>query len=357
MKTFLEWIRPATAAGASDIFIVAGQPMSYKVGHTLICAEAERLVPAATESIIREIYEMACRDFSRLEASGDDDFSLSVPGLSRLRISTYRQRGSYAAVIRVIAFGIPDYRQLGIPEQVMALAGMQSGLILVTGAAGNGKSTTLACIIDRINHSRSGHIITLEDPIEFLYRNDKSIVSQREISLDTRDYITALRACLRQAPDVILLGEMRDYETIRTAMTAAETGHLVLSTLHTQGAVNTVDRVIDIFPAEQQQQIRVQLAALLRCVVSQQLVMAEDGGVVPAFEILQVNNAVRNMIRDAKTHQLDALIAASAAEGMLSMDASLLALFRAGRISAETAMRAAAAPEILERRIRQGGAL
>jgi len=231
---------------------------------------------------------------------------------------------------------------------------LEKGLVLVTGSAGNGKSTTLACIIDRINKTRGGHIITLEEPIEFLYRNEKSIVSQREVELDTLDYVTALRACLRQAPDVILLGEMRDYETIKTAMTAAETGHLVISTLHTLGAVNTVDRIIDIFPPNQQQQIRVQLAMLLKSVISQQLVPTEDGGVVPVFEVMHVNNAIRNMIRESKAHQIDSVIGTSASEGMTSMDNSLLDLYKRGTISEDTALRYSLAPELMMRRLESG---
>jgi twitching motility protein PilT len=234
----------------------------------------------------------------------------------------------------------------------MAASKETQGLVLVSGVAGSGKSTTLACIIDRINHTRSGHIITLEDPIEYLYRNDKCIISQREVRLDTADYITALRASLRQAPNVILLGEMRDRETIQTAMTAAETGHLVLSTLHTLGAATTIGRIIDIFPPEQQQQVRVQLGYLLRVVISQQLVPTTDGGIVPVFEVMQVNNAIRNLIRDSKVHQIDSVIAMSANEGMVSMDASLAELYKQGRITREVAILHAANPELMEKRMK-----
>ena len=214
--------------------------------------------------------------------AGDDDFSFAVPGLARFRVNAYRQRGSLAAVVRVVAFDIPDWRTLHIPEQVMNLADVTQGMVLVTGTAGSGKSTTQACIIDRINHTRDVHIITLEDPIEFLHRDQRSIISQREIAIDTEDYLSALRACLRQAPDVILLGEMRDHETIRTAMTAAETGHLLIATLHTRGAVNSIDRIIDAFPSGQQSQIRDQLSMVLHTVVSQRLLPDVDGGLVPA---------------------------------------------------------------------------
>ena len=224
-------------------------------------------------------------------------------------------------------------------------------MVLITGTAGSGKSTTQACIIDRINHTREGHIITLEDPIEYLHRDQRSIISQREIAVDTEDYLSALRACLRQAPDVILLGEMRDHETIRTAMTAAETGHLLIATLHTRGAVNTVDRIIDAFPPEQQAQIRVQLSMVLRTVVFQQLLPDTAGGLVPAYEIMHVNTAVRNMIRDNKTHQIDNAIASGGTEGMVAMDQSILALYQAGRIKREIALEFSDHPEQLLRRM------
>lgn len=233
----------------------------------------------------------------------------------------------------------------------MSVAAKTKGLVLVTGPAGGGKSTTLACIIDRINQTREGHIITLEEPIEYLHRNAKCAVSQREIGLDTESYLSGLRASLRQAPDVILLGEMRDYETIRTAMTAAETGHLVISTLHTVGAANTIDRIIDVFPANQQQQIRVQLAMVLQTVISQQLVPLESGGLTPAFEIMHLNNAVRNMIRESKIHQLDALIASSGGEGMITMDTSLRELAKQKKISKETAVKYSVNTEVMEKRM------
>ncbi len=352
MMTLLELLKIAKDAGASDAFIVSGQPLSYKLGCNIISVDDKKVMPDTARILIEEAYEMARRDISRLEEKGDDDLAVSIPGLARLRISTYKQRGSYAAVIRIIAFGVPDYREIGIPEAVMEIAEHRKGLVLVTGPAGNGKSTTLACIIDRINKTRSGHIITLEEPIEYLYKNDKSIISQREIEIDTRDFITALRACLRQSPDVILLGEMRDYETIKTALTAAETGHLVISTLHTLGAVNTIDRIIDIFPPTQQHQIRIQLAMLLRSVVSQQLVQTVDGGMTPVFEIMHVNSAIRNMIRESKVHQIDSTIGVSASEGMVSMDASLFELFKSGTISAEVALRSALFPEMMAKRVK-----
>ena len=351
MEKLMDYLTRAAQEGASDLFIVPGGAVSMKLDGRLTPIGEEKVMPTQGENLIREIYQMADRDMEEYLRAGDDDFSFSVPGLARFRVNTYRQRGSCAAVIRVVAFSIPDWQQVGIPEEVMSLADLTSGMVLVTGTAGHGKTTTLACLVDRINRNRACHIITLEDPIEFLHRNQKSIVSQREIAVDTKDYLSALRACLRQAPDVIQLGEMRDLETIRTAMTAAETGHLLLATLHTRGAVNTIDRIIDAFPADQQDQIRIQLSAVLRTVVSQQLLPGVDGELVPAFEIMHMTSAVRSMIRDSKNHQIAAVIASGAGEGMRSMDQSVLELYRAGKITRQTALEYADNPEQMLRRL------
>jgi twitching motility protein PilT len=239
---------------------------------------------------------------------------------------------------------------LNIPKEVINLSNNSKGIVLITGSAGSEKSTTLSCMIDNINKSRSCHIITIEDPIEFLHRHKKSIISQREINIDTENYLKALRAALRQSPNVILLGEMRDYETITTAMTAAETGQLILSTLHTTGAANTIDRIIDVFPPNQQHQIRTQLPMVLQSVVSQQLLPAIDGTLVPAFEIMNVNNAVKTLIRENKTHQIDNVIQST--EGMIPMDTSVLNLFAEGIINQSTALEYAANPEMMVRRIK-----
>lgn len=301
--------------------------------------------------ILEAIYQMANnRDISRLHNTGDDDFSFSIPGLSRFRINAYKQRGSLAAVIRVIAFQLPDPAELSIPEDVMSIADLTKGMVLVTGSAGSGKSTTMACLIDRINHSREGHIITLEDPLEYLHRHDRCIVSQREICTDTENYITSLRATLRQSPDVILLGEMRDHETIQTAMTAAETGHLILSSLHTLGAANSLNRIIDVFEPSQQHQIIMQLSMVLQAVISQQLVPDVNGKNIPVFEIMRLTPAIRNMIRDNKIHQIDGVISSSPGQ-MRSMDQSLFELYKNGRITKETAINYAMNPEMLRRRL------
>ena len=351
MAALIEYLTRAATECASDIFLVPGAPVSCKREGLLVPMEDQRLMPDGSQALLQEIYRMADRDMAPYLKSGDDDFSFSVPGLARFRVNAYRQRGSLAAVIRVVAFSVPDWRSLGISPQVIELAGQTGGMILLTGTAGCGKSTTMACLIDQINRNRACHIITLEDPIEYLHRNQKSIISQREIAVDTGDYLTALRACLRQAPDVIQLGEMRDLETIRTAMTAAETGHLLLATLHTRGAVNTIDRIIDTFPADQQDQIRIQLSAVLRTVVSQQLVPDVNGDQIPIFEIMHTSSAIRSMIRDSKNHQIPAAIAAGGSEGMISMDQSLLAAWQAGRITRQTALEYADNPEQLLRRM------
>ena len=349
MTGWLEYLRLATQHQASDVFFVAGKPACEKLEGRIQPLSEERLLPAHTEQILEEIYKAADRDMDRFLALGDDDFSFAVPGLARFRVNTYRQRGSMAAVIRLVSFDIPDWRKLHIPEQVMDVAELTSGMVLVTGTAGSGKTTTQACINDRINRTRDCHIVTLEDPIEYLHRHQKSIVSQREIAIDTQDYLSALRACVRQAPDVILLGEMRDPETMHTAMTAAETGHLVIATLHTRGAVNSIDRIIDSFPGSQQAQIRMQLSTVLRTVISQQLLPDVHGGMIPACEILQMTGAVRSMIRDNRNHQIDNAIASGSREGMISMDQSIAKLFREGMISRETALHHGDKPEQLNR--------
>ena len=352
MLDLMELLKKVVEDGASDLFLVAGGPASEKIDGHLFRLGQERLMPADTEALLKAIYERAKRPMDHYLAKGDDDFSFAVSGLARFRVNAYRQRGSMAAVVRVVSFDIPSWEELRIPEAVMKLADVTHGMVLVTGTAGSGKSTTQACIIDRINKTRDGHIITLEDPIEYLHRNQKSIVSQREISIDTENYISALRACLRQAPDVILLGEMRDAETIQTAITAAETGHMVIATLHTKGTVNSIDRIVDSFPSTQQAQVRVQLASVLRAAVSQQMLPDVEGGIVPACELMWVNSAIRSLIRDNKTHQINNAIAAGGGEGMISMDQAIQALYRSGQITRETALEYADNPEQMQRSLR-----
>lgn len=351
MEKILDYLEKAVEDGASDLFVVAGSPVCEKKDKRLVRMDAQMLLPDDTRRLIGELYEIAKRSMDRFEDHGDDDFSCAVRGLARFRINTYRQRGSMAAVVRVVAFDIPDWQSLRIPAQVMDLANLTNGMVLVTGTAGSGKSTTQACIINRINQFREAHIITLEDPIEYLHRNQSSIVSQREVAIDTQDYLSALRACLRQAPDVMLVGEMRDHDTIRTAMTAAETGHLLIATLHTKGTVNTIDRIVDSFPSGQQSQVRVQLSMVLRAVVCQQLLPDVNGGLAPAFEVMHMNSAIRSLIRDSKTHQIDSAIAAGGAEGMVTMDQSILKLAQSGVVSKDTALEYADNPDQMKRRL------
>ena len=347
----IELLTDAVNKESSDIFIIVGSPVVFKIHGQLVPWGEDKLGVDEAAKIVEQLYEIAKRNIGRATETGDDDFSVSIPRLSRFRINIYKQRGSLAVVVRVIRFELPEPEAISIPPAVMDLADKKRGLVLVTGTAGSGKSTTLACLVDRINKTRSGHIVTLEDPLEYLHRHQKSIVSQREISLDTESYVKALRASLRQAPDVVLLGEMRDHETISVAMTAAETGHLVFSTLHTIGAANTIDRIIDAFPPNQQNQIRIQLSMVLQAVVSQQLIPTVDGGIVPAFEIMTVNNAVRNMIREAKIHQIDSVIHTSAADGMITMDASILNLYKKGVISDESAIAHSLNAEIMAKKM------
>lgn len=350
--TIVELLEKAVTEKASDVFIVAGLPASCRSNGVIIREYEEKLMPPQTQALVEEIYHLAGdRDMTKLLKEGDDDFSFAVKGLSRFRVSAYKQRGTLSAVVRIITFELPSPEKLGILPQITGFSRLSKGLVLVTGPAGSGKSTTLACIVDAINQNMEKHIITLEDPIEFLHSHQKSIVSQREISVDTESYVTALRAPLRQSPDVILLGEMRDYETIGVAMTAAETGHLILSTLHTIGAANTIDRIIDVFPANQQRQICVQLSMVLQAVVSQQLVPAVDGSVVPAFEIMTVTPAIRNMIRENKVPQIDGIVYSANREDMISLDASLLNLYKQGKITAETAVSYATNPEMLKKKL------
>ena len=334
----LDILQKAVSAGAADVFLIAGLPVTFKCGGRQQRLENGMLMPDQIRELVEEVYSISRRERSNLDRGADDDFSFSVSQLGRFRVNVFRQRGSLAAVIRVIHFGLPDPAKLGIPESVLSLAENKKGLVLITGSAGTGKSTTLACMIDRINRSRDCHIITMEDPIEYIHRHDKAIVTQREISIDTPGYLESLRSALRESPDVILLGEMRDYDTISAAITAAETGVLLLSTLHTSSAANTINRILDVFPANQQKQVKIQLAQILKGVVCQQLVPAVDGTQLPVFEIMRTTAAIQNMIREDKLHQLESAMQAGAADGMCTMDGSLLKLYKEGKITRDTAL-------------------
>lgn len=335
----------ATSSEASDIFIIAGRPLTYKRHGKIQTLNEIKLLTAETAEFVTGIYHLADRSMDHFEQTGDDDFSFAIPGVSRYRVSAFKQRGSYSAVIRVISFNLPKPGELRIPDSIMDFASTKHGLVLVTGPAGSGKSTTLACIIDKINKEREEHIITLEDPLEFLHKHELSIVSQREVSTDTENYITALRSALRQSPDVILLGEMRDADVITTAIDAAESGHLIFSTLHTIGAANTIERIIETFPEAQQHLVCVQLASVLRAVVTQKLLPSVDGSLVPAFEIMVVTPTIRNLIREHKTQEIDDILCNSELDNMISLDTNIYNLYKDGIINQSTAVHEAMRPE------------
>ena len=322
---------------ASDLHISVGLPPMVRINGELKPLTDFTVTPDISKRFAREI--MKEEQWASLIEKGECDFSISIPGKYRYRVNTFMQRQSIALALRLIKGQPPDINELGLPPVISSLCSYNRGLILVTGPTGSGKSTTLASMIDLINKTRKMHIITLEDPIEYLHRHNKSIVNQREIGVDSKDYSAALRAALRQDPDIILVGEMRDLETIGIAITAAETGHLVLSTLHTTGAAKTIDRIIDVFPPFQQKQIRMQLSLTLISTISQQLLPSvEKNARVVAAEILIANNAIRNLIRENKMHQIASAMQSSSSTGMQLMDNSLSMLYKAGRISRDTAI-------------------
>lgn len=353
-------IELAFRIGASDLHLTAGFPPAFRLHGEVLPAGAlaERgvlegadfppLRPDDTERLAREI--MGEEIYPQLMEKGEHDFSLSIPAVGRCRVNAFKQRGTVALAIRPIPDRVPSLDQLGLPESVKNLARRPHGLVLVTGPTGSGKSTTLAAMIDLLNDERHCHVITLEDPIEYIHRNRKCVINQREIGRDTLSFASALRAALREDPDVILVGEMRDLETIATAITAAETGHLVLATLHTGSAAQTIDRVVDIFPPHQQQQIRLQLAGSLQGVIVQQLLPRRDRrGRALALEIMIATPAIANLIREGKTYQIISQIQTGARYGMQTMDMALRNLYREGLVSREDVLGRAADPESLSR--------
>ena len=346
---FADIVLAALERGASDIHITAGAAPSLRIRGQLVAVEdAPVLNPQETREIVYSILSDSQRQ--ALENAHQVDFSWSIPRTARMRVNAYMQRGAVSAAFRMTPGSVESLESLGMPPAIRQFASLPRGMILVTGPTGSGKSTTLAALIDEINRTRDDHILTIEDPIEILHHHKRCLVNQRELGTDATSFADALRAALRQDPDVILVGEMRDLETISTALTAAETGHLVLATLHTQDAPQTVDRVIDVFPPHQQQHVRVMLSAALQGVVAQQLLPTADGrGRVPAVEILLPTPAVRNLIREGKTHQIYSAIQTGGEVGMQTMDAALVRLVQAGRITLETARRRASVPSELER--------
>ena len=332
-----ELLREAVASKASDLHITVGVPPALRLNGDLIFTNRKVFMPPDTRAALEAITTVEQR--TKFDQTGELDFSYAIPGLSRFRVNAFRQRGTIAIVIRLVADKIPTLEQLGHPEVLKTLALKSRGLVLVTGPTGSGKSTTLAAMINLINLTRSCHVITLEDPIEYLHKHSKCIINQRELHADTSSFSIALRAALREDPDVILVGEMRDPETIATAITAAETGHLVFATLHTGDAAQTIDRIIDVFPPYQQQQIRIQLSLTLQGIVAQQLLpRVDETGRIAALEILIATPAIRNLIREGKTHQIISAIQTGGKLNMQSMDNALRDLYRRGIISYEEAL-------------------
>jgi twitching motility protein PilT len=350
MPSIEEILAKGNELGASDVHLTVGIPPKMRVNGNLLTSDFPVMTPADTLDVLISVMNDSQRAI--FEERGEFDMSYSLPELGRYRVNAFKQRGSIAFAFRVVGTTVPSPEVLGVPESVVDLYQRKRGLILVTGPTGSGKSTTLAAIIDKINTCRDAHIITLEDPIEYLHPHKLSMVNQREIGIDSGSYANALRAALREDPDVILVGEMRDFETISVAITAAETGHLVLSTLHTNSAASTVDRVIDVFPPHQQQQIRVQFASVLEAVITQTLIPTADGaGRVAAFEVMHANNAVRNLIREGKSHQLESIMQTNRKMGMMTMDEAIGQLYLAGKIDRESAIHFAHDPDKMENKI------
>jgi twitching motility protein PilT len=351
---FGEVLHRMVAAGASDVHLSAGFPPAIRDKGRIVPLEGmPRVTPQQTREVIYSILNDDQR--KRFENNQQLDFAYAIPGVARFRVNCFMQRGSVSAAFRLVPHEVPSLDSLGVPQVLRELTQKPRGFVLVTGPTGSGKSTTLAAMIDVINSEREDHILTIEDPIEFLHRHKHSIVNQREVGTDAPDFSLGLRAALRQDPDVILVGEMRDLETISTALTAAETGHLVFATLHTQSTSQTVDRIIDVFPSTQQGQVRTQLSIALQGIVTQQLLPTADGrGRVVACEVLIPTPAIRNLIREGKTHQIYAALQTSGAVGMQTMDADLARLVNEGRITRKLAEQRAAVPEELKRLLGAG---
>ena len=343
MSVLDDWIARAQQERVSDVHIVAGLPVRGRVDGRLLDLTETPMSWEDCENVGREL---AGSRFSEIERMGEVDLAKSFPCGVRTRINLFRQQGSLSAAIRLLAERIPELEELRLPPAVSNFENYRTGIVLVTGETGSGKSTTLASVLNRINHTRQAHIITLEDPIEYVYTPDKCVINQRQIGADTRSYADGLRSILREDPDVILIGEMRDLNTIETALTAAETGHLVFATLHTNSAADAIDRIVNVFPEGQQKQIRLQLSTTLRAVLSQQLLPRKSGkGRVAACEVMIVNSAIRNLIREGKTPQMESFMAMNAQNGSILMDAALQRLVRDGSVSQQTALSYARDPE------------
>ncbi len=333
---------------ASDLHLIAGLPPTLRINGELVQIQgAGVLTPDAIGELLKQI--LNSEQIERLSVNKEIDFSLAFSEKGRFRINAYTQKGTLAAAFRLIPIEIPTIDSLGLPKLLHSLVQLRQGFVLVTGPTGHGKSTTLAAILNEINQTRKTHIVTIEDPVEFVFRADKSIVSQREMRNDTHSWEIALRSVLREDPDVVLVGEMRDYETIAAALTVAETGHLVLATLHTNSAAQSIDRIVDVFPDEQQKQVRLQLSNTLEAVFSQRLIPALTGGRVVAYEVMLGTTAVRTAIRDGKTHQIDSIVETSQEAGMSTLEKSLADLVKRGIVALEVAQSWSLRPEELSR--------
>ena len=344
-------LQQAVDAKASDLHLLVGNPPTLRVDGELLAVPNSGIL---TEDLVSEGLKqvLSAEQFERLTVNKEIDFSLSFSDKARFRVNSYTQKGSLAAAFRKIPLEIPDIDSLNLPKIAHSFANLRQGLVLVTGPTGHGKSTTLAAIINEINKIRACHIVTIEDPVEFMFKPIKSIISQREMRSDTHSWQVGLRSVLREDPDVVLVGEMRDYETIASAMTIAETGHLVLATLHTNSASQTVDRIVDVFPEDQQQQVRLQLSSTLEAVFSQRLIAAVPTGRVVAHEVMLGTTAIKTAIREGKTHQIDSIIQTSLEVGMSTLEHSLANLVKNGKITLETAQSWSVRPEELNRLIR-----
>jgi twitching motility protein PilT len=350
MEAIDDILKKAMDRNASDIHFTVGVAPVGRIDGALVSLGGDALKPADTRELANSLLNEKYK--AQLEQKGEVDLAYSIANLGRFRVNVYMQRGSVAIAVRVLNFEIPSPEKLGIPESVVDIVKKQRGLVLVTGPTGSGKSTTLASLVNVLNENYPYHIITLEDPVEYLHRHKKGMVNQREMGTDSDNYASALRAAMREDPDVILVGEMRDLETISIAITAAETGHLVFSTLHTIGAASTIDRIIDVFPPYQQQQIRTQLAEVLVCVVSQQLIAKQTGkGRCAAFEVMHINPAIRNLIRESKTFQITSVMQTNKKSGMQTMDDCIYDLYARNIIAGTEAMRYAQDVAYISKRI------